>query len=85
MITATNGHEMVPVIAVDEDKCVNCHMCIAVCPVKYCIEQLRTVSIEVGSVYTGIASEIAEILSRIGTIAAISSKTQETIASMNHV
>lgn len=49
------------------------------------IEQLRTVSIEVRSVYTGIASEIAEILSRIGTIAAISSKTQETIASMNHV
>jgi len=29
---------MVPVIAVDEDKCVNCHMCIAVCPVKYCID-----------------------------------------------
>jgi iron only hydrogenase large subunit-like protein len=28
----------VPVIAVDEDKCVNCHMCIAVCPVKYCID-----------------------------------------------
>lgn len=29
---------MLPVIAVDEDKCVNCHMCIAVCPVKYCID-----------------------------------------------
>ncbi len=24
------------VITVDEDKCVNCHRCIAVCPVKYC-------------------------------------------------
>lgn len=34
--TATTS--MVPVIAVDEDKCVNCHMCIAVCPVKYCID-----------------------------------------------
>ncbi len=29
---------MVPVIDVDRDKCVNCHMCIAVCPVKYCID-----------------------------------------------
>jgi Pyruvate/2-oxoacid:ferredoxin oxidoreductase delta subunit/uncharacterized protein YoxC len=27
-----------PVIHVDEDKCVNCHRCIAVCPVKYCID-----------------------------------------------
>ena len=27
-----------PVIAVDEDLCVNCHMCIAVCPVKLCID-----------------------------------------------
>ncbi|MBN1518935.1 MAG: 4Fe-4S binding protein [Spirochaetales bacterium] len=27
-----------PVIGVDKDKCVNCHMCIAVCPVKYCID-----------------------------------------------
>ncbi|TFG81983.1 MAG: chemotaxis protein, partial [Spirochaetales bacterium] len=26
------------VISVDEEKCVNCHMCIAVCPVKYCID-----------------------------------------------
>lgn len=26
------------VIRVDEDKCVNCHQCIAVCPVKYCID-----------------------------------------------
>ena len=26
------------VIAVDHDKCVNCHMCISVCPVKYCID-----------------------------------------------
>ena len=29
---------MAPVITVDESKCVNCHMCIAVCPVKYCID-----------------------------------------------
>jgi iron only hydrogenase large subunit-like protein len=27
-----------PVIRVDDDKCVNCHMCISVCPVKYCID-----------------------------------------------
>lgn len=25
-----------PVIAIDEEKCVNCHRCIAVCPVKLC-------------------------------------------------
>ncbi|OHD80264.1 MAG: hypothetical protein A3J97_07270 [Spirochaetes bacterium RIFOXYC1_FULL_54_7] len=30
--------QQVPVIAVDEDRCVNCHMCIAACPVKYCID-----------------------------------------------
>lgn len=30
--------ELVPVIGVDQDKCINCHMCIAVCPVKYCID-----------------------------------------------
>ena len=24
------------IITVDKDKCVNCHKCIAVCPVKYC-------------------------------------------------
>lgn len=28
--------ELVRIIAVIEDKCVNCHACIAVCPVKYC-------------------------------------------------
>ncbi len=27
-----------PVISVDEEKCVNCHNCIAVCPVKFCID-----------------------------------------------
>lgn len=26
------------VIGVDHDKCVNCHTCISVCPVKYCID-----------------------------------------------
>ena len=28
---------LVPVIRVDETKCVNCHACITACPVKYCI------------------------------------------------
>ncbi len=28
--------ELTKVIAVDEDKCVNCHACIDICPVKYC-------------------------------------------------
>jgi ferredoxin len=28
--------KLAPVIAVDEDKCVNCHACIAACPVKLC-------------------------------------------------
>ena len=27
---------LVPVIEVDQDKCVNCHACITVCPVKFC-------------------------------------------------
>ena len=29
---------LAPVVRVDEEKCVNCHMCISVCPVKYCID-----------------------------------------------
>ncbi|MDR2303793.1 MAG: methyl-accepting chemotaxis protein [Treponema sp.] len=29
-------NELTPVIRVDEEKCVNCHACIAACPVKYC-------------------------------------------------
>lgn len=29
---------LVPVIEVNEDNCVNCHMCISVCPVKFCID-----------------------------------------------
>ncbi|MDR1248675.1 MAG: 4Fe-4S binding protein, partial [Treponema sp.] len=28
--------ELSAVIKIDEDKCVNCHACIAACPVKYC-------------------------------------------------
>jgi iron only hydrogenase large subunit-like protein len=28
--------ELTAVVRVDEDKCVNCHACIAACPVKYC-------------------------------------------------
>ncbi|MDR2758790.1 MAG: 4Fe-4S binding protein [Spirochaetaceae bacterium] len=28
--------ELAAVVKVDEDKCVNCHACIAACPVKYC-------------------------------------------------
>ena len=27
---------LTPVISVDQEKCVNCHRCIAVCPVKLC-------------------------------------------------
>jgi len=38
METKTSVSSLVPVIGVDKDKCVNCHMCIAVCPVKYCID-----------------------------------------------
>lgn len=30
--------EVRPVIRIDEEKCVNCHKCIAACPVKYCID-----------------------------------------------
>lgn len=33
--TATNN-TLTPLIEVDEDKCVNCHQCIAVCPSKFC-------------------------------------------------
>lgn len=29
---------LTPVVRIDEEKCVNCHMCISVCPVKYCID-----------------------------------------------
>ena len=29
---------LTPVIAVDESRCNNCHTCIAVCPVKFCID-----------------------------------------------
>ena len=28
--------KLVPVVGVDKEKCVNCHRCIAVCPVKMC-------------------------------------------------
>ena len=31
-------HTLSPVIHVDEEKCVNCHKCISVCPVKICID-----------------------------------------------
>jgi iron only hydrogenase large subunit-like protein len=30
------SHSLPAVIAVDRDKCVNCHSCIAACPVKFC-------------------------------------------------
>ena len=30
--------QLAPVVTVDEEKCVNCHACIAACPVKYCID-----------------------------------------------
>lgn len=32
------NYKISPVIKVDESKCVNCHACIAVCPVKNCID-----------------------------------------------
>lgn len=38
MATTVGAKSLREVIKVDEDKCVNCHMCIAVCPVKYCID-----------------------------------------------
>lgn len=28
--------DLVPVIKIDEQKCINCHACITICPVKYC-------------------------------------------------
>ncbi|OFX47743.1 MAG: hypothetical protein A2046_11020 [Bacteroidetes bacterium GWA2_30_7] len=28
--------DLIPVIKIDEDKCINCHSCITACPVKYC-------------------------------------------------
>lgn len=28
--------DLCKVIAVDEERCVNCHACISACPVKYC-------------------------------------------------
>jgi iron only hydrogenase large subunit-like protein len=28
--------QLSPVIYIDEEKCVNCHVCVTVCPVKYC-------------------------------------------------
>ncbi|WP_304226212.1 [Fe-Fe] hydrogenase large subunit C-terminal domain-containing protein [Gracilinema caldarium] len=32
------GNSLAPVIEVIEEKCVNCHTCISVCPVKFCID-----------------------------------------------
>jgi NAD-dependent dihydropyrimidine dehydrogenase PreA subunit len=29
-------NKLAAVIKIDEEKCVNCHACIATCPVKYC-------------------------------------------------
>ena len=28
--------KLTPVIHIDEDKCVNCHVCVSVCPIKFC-------------------------------------------------
>ncbi|PKL08899.1 MAG: chemotaxis protein [Spirochaetae bacterium HGW-Spirochaetae-7] len=38
MVQGFKSTSLVPVIGVDQEKCVNCHMCIAVCPVKFCID-----------------------------------------------
>lgn len=32
----SDKHDLIPVIDVDPEKCVNCHACITACPVKYC-------------------------------------------------
>jgi iron only hydrogenase large subunit-like protein/uncharacterized coiled-coil DUF342 family protein len=31
-----------PVIKIDEDKCINCYACVAICPVKYCMDGSET-------------------------------------------
>ncbi|MDR2808270.1 MAG: methyl-accepting chemotaxis protein [Spirochaetaceae bacterium] len=36
MVHKTDSGELVPVIRVIKEKCINCHRCIAVCPVKMC-------------------------------------------------
>ncbi|MDR2965130.1 MAG: 4Fe-4S binding protein, partial [Treponema sp.] len=33
-----NKGSLAPVIGIDEEKCINCHACIAACPVKYCMD-----------------------------------------------
>ncbi|MDA3844208.1 MAG: SpoIIE family protein phosphatase [Candidatus Kapabacteria bacterium] len=35
-MNALISEQMVPIIGIDEEKCVNCHTCISKCPVKYC-------------------------------------------------
>ena len=35
-MTLANAHPLTQVIQVDRERCVNCHACIAVCPVKVC-------------------------------------------------
>lgn len=37
-MNSSNSKQLLPVIAINEAACVNCHMCISVCPVKYCID-----------------------------------------------
>ncbi|MCX6153132.1 MAG: response regulator [Candidatus Kapabacteria bacterium] len=34
---------MIKVVSVDEERCVNCHQCISVCPVKYCNDGSQSV------------------------------------------
>jgi ferredoxin len=37
MSNKTNAnHQLCHIVDVDKDKCLNCHVCITVCPVKYC-------------------------------------------------
>ncbi|ULQ59150.1 4Fe-4S binding protein [Brucepastera parasyntrophica] len=38
MGTKAESTSLIPVINIDSEKCVNCHTCISVCPVKYCID-----------------------------------------------
>ncbi len=41
MASSPTVRRLSPVIAVDQEKCVNCHSCISVCPVKFCNDASR--------------------------------------------
>ena len=37
--------DLCKVVDIDQKKCTNCHVCISVCPVKYCMIDEKTVQI----------------------------------------